>query len=92
MRAPIGTVDIGIFRDEKTEVAPHRGPTIVVQPIGENLADTAEQDKVANKSTSDPTGTTPFESIPFTRTTPSSSFSVPSIALISIVRFQNLEA
>lgn len=43
-----GTMDIGLFKDEGTVAAPHRGPRIEVPSLKENLADTVELDQVAN--------------------------------------------
>lgn len=41
---PTGSVDISIIRDDANEAAPRRGTRIDVQTLGENLADTVEQD------------------------------------------------
>ena len=60
--------------------------------LGENLEAMVEQDQGANPDTSEPTNTTPIESIPSTSTTPSSSLSTPSAALVPIARVQKLEA
>ena len=92
LKTPSGTVDIGLIRDEANEMAPNRGLIIEVQALGENLANTVEQDQGVDKATSDPTNTTPFESIPGTSRAPSSSRSTPSVALVPIARVQKLEA
>lgn len=44
LNTPIGIVYIGVIRDEENTVAPHKRPRVEVQLLGENLADTVEQD------------------------------------------------
>ena len=63
-----------------------------MQPLGENLAATVEQDQAANPTTSEPTDTTPVESIPGGSTAPSSSRSTPYATQVLIARVQKLEA
>ena len=52
LRTPIGTVDIGLIRDETIEAAPRRGLRVDVQPLSENLANTVGKAQGANHSTS----------------------------------------
>lgn len=51
-------VDIVLFRDEANVAVPRRGPRVYVQPLGENLEDTIEQELGVFHATSDPTYTT----------------------------------
>ena len=37
-KTPLGTVDIGIIRDEANELAPRKGPRLKFPPLSENLA------------------------------------------------------
>ena len=92
LKTPSGIVDIGLIRDEVNDLAPHRGPHPEVQTLGENLAATVEQDQAANPTTSEPTDTTPVESIPGGSTAPSSSRSTPYATQVLIARVQKLEA
>ena len=92
LRTPTVTVDIGLVWDEANEAAPHRGPRVEVQPLGENLADTVEKTSDDNQSILEPIGTTPVESIRDTSTAPSSSRSTTSATLVPIARIQKLEA
>ena len=43
LKTPLGTVDIGLIRDEANELAPRRGPRPELPPLGDNLADTVAQ-------------------------------------------------
>ena len=63
-----------------------------MQPFGENMAAMINQAQGADQDTSDPTNTTPVESIPGTSTAPSSSLSTLYAALVPFARVQNLEA
>ena len=36
LKTRMGTVDIGLIRDEANELAPHRGPHLELPPLGEN--------------------------------------------------------
>ena len=63
-----------------------------MKPLGENLAATIEQDQGANPATSEPTDTTPVESILGCNFAPSSSRSIPSATLVPLSRVQKLEA
>ena len=40
LKTPLGTVEIGLIRDETNELAPRRGPRPELPPFGDNLADT----------------------------------------------------
>ena len=71
LKTLLGTVDIGVIRDEDNELAPCRGPHPEFPPLGENLADTVAQARTATQAAS--TYTTPVESIPDSSTAPSSS-------------------
>ena len=90
LKTPLGTVDIGIIRDEDNELAPRRGPRTELPPLGDNLADTVAQAHTATQAAS--TDTTPFASILGNRTALSSSRSAPFHALVPLSRIQKLEA
>ena len=92
IKTPTGTVDIGLFRDEVNEAAPHRGPRVKVQSLGYNLTNIVEQAQEANLSTLEPKGTTLVKYIPCTSTTPTTSRSTSSAALVSIATVKKLEA
>ena len=92
LKTPQGTVDIGLIRDEANELAPRRGPLPEVPPLGENLGDTVAHAGTATQATSITIVTTPVESVPGSSTTPRSSCSAPSPALVLLARFQQLEA
>ena len=92
LKTPLGTVDIGLIRDEANELAPHRRPRPEVPPLDENLADTVAHARTATHATLAPTDTNPVESISGRRTAPSSSHSTPSPALVPLARVQKLEA
>ena len=72
-------------------MAPRRGPRLEVPPLGENLADTVEKAQAATLATSEPTDSTPVESIPGGTTAPISSPFTPSATLVSLARVQKLE-
>ena len=38
LKTPLGTVDIGLIRDEANEFSPCRGPRPELPPLGDNLA------------------------------------------------------
>ena len=92
IKTPPGIVDIGLIKDEANELAPHRGPRSEVPLIGENLADTIEQDQTATQATFEPTDTNSVESIQGGSPAPSSSRSTPSYTLVPLARIQKLEA
>ena len=71
LKTPLGTVDIGLIRDEANELAPRRGPHPELPLLVDNLADTVAQARTATQEAS--TDTTPVESIPGSSTAPSSS-------------------
>ena len=84
IKSPSSSIDIGLIRDEANELAPHRGPHPKVPLLGENLADTVEQAEAPIQVTSEPSDTTPVESISDGSTTPISSCSTPSATLVSL--------
>ena len=63
-----------------------------MQPLGENLEATVEQAQGDNPATSEPTDTTPVESIPGGSTALSSSRSIPYATLVPLARVHKLEA
>ena len=66
LKTPLGTVDIGLIRDEANELAPRRGPRPELPLLVDNLADTVAQARTATQAAS--TNTTPVESIPVSST------------------------
>ena len=86
LMTPIRTIDIGHIRDEDNEATPNRGPRVEVQLLGENLADTVERSHGDDQDTSEPTDTTPIESIPNTSRASSSHRSTPSSTVVVIAR------
>ena len=89
LKSPLGTIGIGLIRDEANELAPHRGPRPELPPLADDLADTVAQACTATQASTD---TTPVESIPGSSTTLSSSHTAPLPALIPLARVQKLEA
>ena len=89
LKTPLGTVDIGLIRDESIELAPHKGPRLKLPPLLYNLADTVAQARTATQAAS--TDTTKIESIPGSSTSPSSSRSAHFPALVPLARVQKLE-
>ncbi|TMX05229.1 hypothetical protein EJD97_000528 [Solanum chilense] len=77
LKTPLGTVYIGLIKDEANELDPHRGPRLELRPLGDNLADTVAQARRATQHASNSTNTTPIESIPGSSTAPSFSRSDP---------------
>ena len=57
LKTPLGTVDIGLIKDEANELAPRREPHPEFPPLGDNLADTVAQACMATQAAS--TITTP---------------------------------
>ena len=47
VKTPMGTIDVGLMRDEANELAPRRGSRQEVTPLGENLADTIVHARMA---------------------------------------------
>ena len=90
LKTSLGTVDIGLIRDEANEFAPRRGPRPELPPLGYHLPDTVAHARTSTQSAS--TDTTPVESIPGNSTAPSSSRSAPFPALVLLARVQKLEA
>ena len=77
LKTPLGTVDIGLIRDEANELSPLKGPRPEFPPLGENLADTVAQARMDTQAASTDT---------------SSSCSAPVPALVPLARVQKLEA
>ena len=92
LKTLLGTVDIGIIRDEANELAPRRGPRLELPPLGDNLADTIAHARTATQAAFETTDTTLVESIPGSSTAPSSCRSYPFPAMIPLARVQKLEA
>ena len=70
LKTPLGTVDIGLIKDEANELAPRSGPHPELPRLGDNMADTVAQTRTATQV--DSTYTTPFQSIQGSFTAPSS--------------------
>ena len=77
LKTPLGTVDIGLIKDEANELAPCRGPRPELPPLSENMADTVAQARMDTQAASTDT---------------SSSCSTPFPALVPHARVQKLEA
>ena len=77
LHIPEKMVVIDPIKDEANEVAPLKGPTVDVQPLGDNLADTLELAQGADHATSWPTDIAPFEFVPESCRDSSSSRSTP---------------
>ena len=90
LKTLLGTVDIGLIRDETNELAPCRGPRPELPPLADDLADMVAQARTATQAAS--TDTTPVESIPGSSTAPRSSCSAPFPALVPLARVQKLDA
>ena len=90
LKTPLGTVYVGLIRDETNEFAPRRGPRPELPPLGDDLDDTVAQASTATQAAS--TDTTPVESIPGSSTAPRSSRLSPFPALVTLARVQKLEA
>ena len=84
LKTLLGTIYIGLIRDEENELAPRRGPRPELPPLVDNLADTVAQARTATQAAS--TDTTLVESIPGSSTSPSSSRSTPLPALVPLAR------
>ena len=90
LKTPLGTVDVGLIRDEANELAPRRGPRPELPPLADDLADTVALARTATQAAS--TNTTPIESIPDSSTALISSLTAPLPALVLLARVQKLEA
>ena len=84
LKTPLGTVDIGLIRDEANELAPHRGPRPELPQVGDNQADTVAQAHTATQAAS--TDTSLVECISGSSTAPSSSRSAPLPTLVPLAR------
>lgn len=58
----MGTVDIGLIKDETSVEAPRSWPRIEVPPLSENLVEMVELAQGVDPATSDPADTTPADS------------------------------
>ena len=90
LKTPLGTVDIGLIRDEANELVPHRGTRPEFSPLVDNLADTVAQARKSTQAAS--TDTTPVDSIPGCITSRSFSRSAPLPVLVPLGRVYKLEA
>ena len=52
LRTPLGTVDIGLIRDEANELVPRREPSPELPSLGDNLADKVAQARMAMQAAS----------------------------------------
>ena len=43
LKTPLGTVDVGLIRDEANELAPRRGLRLELPPLADDLADTVAE-------------------------------------------------
>ena len=84
LKTPLGTVNIGLIRDEANELAPRRGPRPELPPLGENLANTVAHSRTAMQAISATTDTTPIESIPGGSIAPRSSLLAPFPTLVPL--------
>ena len=84
LKITLGSIDMGLIRNEANELAPCRRPHPELPPLGDNLADTVAQACIAMQAAS--TDTTPVESIPSSSTTPSFSRSASFPALVPLSR------
>ena len=89
LKTPLGTVDVGLIRDEANELALRRGPRPELPPLADDLADTVAQARTATQASTD---TTPVESSPSSITVSSSSRTAPLPTMVPLERVQKLEA
>ena len=92
LKTPLGTVDIGLIRDEANELAPRRGPRPELPPLCDNLADTVAQARTATQAASNTIDTTPVKSIPSSSSASSSSRSTIFPTMVPLARVQKLNA
>ena len=92
LKSPLGSIDIVIIRDEANDLSPRRRPRQELPLLSENMADIVAHARTATQATSAPTDTTTIKYIPGSSTTPSSSRSDHSRALVPLARVQKLEA
>ena len=86
LKTPMGTVDVGLIRNEANELASRRGPRPELPPLADDLADTVAQACTATHAAS--TDTNPVESIRGSSTAPSSSRTAPLPLLVRLARVQ----
>ena len=77
LKTSLGTVDIGLIRDQVNEMAPRRGPRSELPPLGENRADTVAHARTATQAASETPDTVLVESILGSSIIYSSSHSAP---------------
>lgn len=82
LRSPMGTVDIGITKDEANIETPQRGSRIEMPPLSENLADTVELAQGAYPATSALADTTLADSTHFASRASCFSRSTPHLAAL----------
>ena len=85
LKTRLGTVDIGLIKDEANELAPCRGPRPELPPLREYLDDMVAHAYTDTWAASETTDTTPVKSIPGSSTAFSSSRSTPFPALVSSI-------
>ena len=90
LKTPLGTVDIGLIRNETNKLALCRGPRLELPPLGDNLVDTVEQDRTSTQAAS--TDTTLVEYNSGSSTALISSRSAPFLTLVPLARYKKLEA
>ena len=90
LKTLLGTIDIGLIRDEANEFDPRRVPRQKLPILGENMAYTVAHVCTATQATSETTSTPLVKSIPGSSTAPSSSLSAPFPALVPLARVHKL--
>lgn len=89
----VGTLDMGLIKDEANVVAPCRCRRIEVPPLSENSADTVELAQGADQIALESADPTPASSSHATNRAPNSLRSMPSSgALVPLAQIQKLEA
>ena len=91
LKTPLRTVDIGLIRDEANELAPRRGPRQELPPLGNNLANTVAEARMATQAASNTIDTTPVKSIPSSSSASSSSRSTLFPTMVPLARVHKLE-
>ena len=64
LKTPLGTVDIGLIRDEANELVPRREPSPELPSLGDNLADTVAQVRTTTQAASETTDSTRVVALP----------------------------
>ena len=52
LKTPLGTIDIGLIRDEANDLALRTGPRPKLPPLGENQVDTVAHDRTRKEKDS----------------------------------------